>query len=331
MDYLSANHEKIACAMLDRRRRPWGIVAIVVVALLADTVAWVLACRRLQNNATSADTGWVLAADPARWSGWPVAAAVTFPRATLRSGPGTLPPLVWTAGSLTVRLNLWQPTTLAIEAAGPQAVAVGAQPPLPFAATSLTAAIDLLGRAAPQLHAQALVVEAAGQRLRIGTAALRLPPDGWAADLTGIDWPGLTPPVATLRFGGHVAPAITPEPTAAETADAWRARGGRLALELIDLRWGTLAATATATLSLDPALQPAVDGSFSTSGLPAAVARLTDIGVVSPAVGSAAGAMLAILAAPSGGGPVTLPVALHAGILSVARVPLLRLPPLRWD
>ena len=284
----------------------------------------------------AAGAGWTLSSGPAHWAGWPVAAEIVLPDAVLRAGPDIIPPLTWTTPSAAIRLSAWHPTVLTVSATGAQTLAIGTAPPVPFTAQRLLALIDLTAHDPVHITAATLAIAAPDGPVGIASADLRLLPDGLTADLAGITLTGrsgqpITPPIDTLRIDGRIAPAIDPQPTAIESARRWRDAGGKLDLRTVALRWGPLDATAHAVVTLDQALQPALAGDLTASGLQAVIEQLAQTGAMTRSTATAAQGMLAILSAPTGGGPVTLPVALRDGVVSVARIPLLRLLPLQWD
>ncbi len=322
-----------------RSHRPYRLAALVLIAvILVGTALWAAACARLdrQARAAIAASGWTLQSGATRWSGWPAAAEVTLPDTVLRSGPDIIPPLTWTAPRAVLRLSAWRPTVLTAAASGVQTLAIGVAPPVPFQAKSLAAAIDLTARDPVRIAASSLEVSAPNGPVTIDAATLLLVPDALSADLAGLTLPGhagqpIAPPIDRLHVDGQVTPPIEPQPTAAETAQRWRDARGRLDLTAVSLRWGPLDATAHGTLTLDQALQPAVTAQVTATGLAAVIDQFAQTGAVTRSSATAAQAMLAILSAPSGGGPVTLPVTLQDGVVAIARIPLLRLAPLAWD
>ena len=321
-----------------RRRTRLVVVAVLSCALFADTVIWAIACRRLEAGAgeAAAAAGWSLSADPARWRGWPVAAEIVLPNAILRSGPDIIPPLAWTAGTQTLRLDALNPSRLTVSAAGPQSIAVVGSPPLAFTARSLTATLDLTGADPAVIGATDLDIAAPAGPVRIASARLDTRPDGLAMLLSAVSLPGsdgqpIQPPIDSLHVVARLSTPIVPMPTAAASAERWRANGGHLDIADAALAWGPLAVTGTATVTLDPALQPALTGHLAATGLFAGLDRLVATGALTASGALAVRGMLTILAAPSGTGPVTLPITVGNGTVSLARIPVLRLAPLRWD
>ncbi|MGI4800754.1 MAG: DUF2125 domain-containing protein [Janthinobacterium lividum] len=321
-----------------RRRIRLAAIAAVSCVVVADTVIWAIACRRLDDGArdAAAAAGWSLSADRARWRGWPFAAEIVLPNATLRSGPDIIPPLAWTAGTQTLRLGAIHPSRLTISAAGPQSIALADAPPLAFTADRLVTTLNLTGADPAVLDATDLDIAAPSGPVRIGSARLDSRPDGLAMLLSTVSLPGsdgqpIQPPIDSLHVVARLSTPVVPMPTAAESAQRWRAAGGHLDIDDAALAWGPLAVTGTATLALDPALQPTLTGHLAATGLFAGLDRLVATGALTVSSALAARGMLTILAAPSGAGPVALPVTVQNGTVSLARIPVLRLAPLRWD
>lgn len=321
-----------------RRRTSLVVIAVVLCGIAADTVVWAIACRRLESGAreAAAAAGWSLSADPALWRGWPFAAEIVLPNATLRSGPDIIPPLAWTSGTQTLRLAAIHPSRLTVSAAGPQSIALADAPPLAFIAGSLIATLDLEQADPAVLSATDLDIAAPDGPVRIASARLDTRPDGLAMLLSTVSLPGsdgqpIQPPIDSLHVVARLSTPVVPMSTAAESARRWRADGGHLDIDDAALAWGPLAVTGAATLTLDPALQPALTGHLAATGLFAGIDRLVATGALSTSGALAARGMLTILAAPTGTGPVALPITVQNGTVSLARIPVLRLAPLRWD
>lgn len=328
---------------MSETKRPGRTRSIVVAVILlgivaADTVVWAIACRRLDDGARAAveAAGWALTTDAGLWRGWPFAAEIVLSNATLRSGPDIIPPLAWTAGTQTLRLSPLNPTRLTVSAAGQQAFALADAPPIRFTARSLIATIDLTQHDPVHLVASDLDIAAPGGPVGIASAQLDTHPDGLALTLATLSLPNsdrqpIQPSIDLLQLTVQVTPPIAPMPTATETARRWRDSGGRLVVDEAALTWGPVAATGKAVVSLDPGLQPALTGQITATGLLEVLDRLVDTGAITSSGAMAARGMLAILSAPTGTGPVSLPIALQNGVVSIARIPLLRLAPIQWD
>jgi hypothetical protein len=120
----------------------------------------------------------------------------------------------------------------------------------------------------------------------------------------------------------------------ARRAAAWRDGGGALEIRTLEARWGEAAASATATLTLDAALQPAGAGTLRLAGGEALLDAATTAGLLPPFNAAAARiAWRALGRAPPEGGPAwaELPLALRDRTLRLGPVSLGRLPPLEWS
>jgi hypothetical protein len=115
---------------------------------------------------------------------------------------------------------------------------------------------------------------------------------------------------------------------------AWRDGGGALGVRALELRWGEVAGSASATLALDNALQPAGTGVLRLAGGDALLDAAGEAGLLPPFGAAAARVALRTLnrAPPEGGGPARaeLPLALRDRSLRLGGVPLARLPVLEW-
>lgn len=322
-----------------RRRTLWVAAAgLLFAAIVVDTVFWATACQRLSDGVRSAaaENGWTLSAGAPAWGGWPAEAVVTLPDVDLRSGPDTIPPFVLTAERQSLRLSALHPTVLTADSLGAQSIRIGTAAPVPFTAQRLTTTIDLTQHDPVRIAAIALEASFPAGPVRIGSAAMRVLSDGFSVESSGLALPrssggAITPAIDTLRFDARLTPPVPTRPTAIESASAWRSSNGRLVVSDFALKWAKLDAIGQATLTLDDTLQPVIDGQVSATGLNATLDLLAEDGTITRSSATAAHAMLMILSAPSGGNRVSLPVTLHDGVVTVARIPLLRVAPLRWD
>ena len=200
----------------------------------------------------------------------------------------------------------------------------------------MVATLDLTQTDPAVLSAADLDMAAPAGPIRIASARLDTRPDGLAMLLATVSLPGsdgqpIQPPIDSVHLVARLSPPIVPMATAAESAQRWRADRGHLDIDDAALAWGPLAVTGAATLTLDPALQPVLTGRLAATGLFAGLDRLVATGALTASGALAARGMLTILAAPSGTGPVELPITVQNGTVSLARIPVLRLAPLRWD
>lgn len=318
------------------------MLAVVLLLLALDTAAWLFACKRLDERvreavvAAEAD-GWAVRAGPSTWAGWPVAAEVRFPTVAILGAQPVFPPgLAWRAELVRVRVGLTHPTVLAVVAEGRQTIAAEGVPAVPFRTRHSQAAIDLTGREPARAVITGFEAALPAGTLQVGAAELRFPPDRLAADLTEIVVPvggghALAPAIGSLRLRAHATRPFPAGPTPAESARAWRAAGGSIEVSEAAVSWGPLAASGRVSIGLDEQLQPGADGAIDATRLPEFLDTLVGTGALARSAAVAAKAVVAILAAPAGGGAVSLPVTFHDGVLSLAHFPLLRLPPLVWE
>lgn len=297
--------------------------------------------------------GWrVEHAAPVR-GGWPFAATLTLPRFRLEGGGATLPGgMEWQAEALVLRLAPPRLDRLVVEMPGRHRLRLGALE-LPFAADRLAAALPLERGVLPS------EARLEAERLRLGT-----PAGPWEAESAGLEIetrmtaiegePAASlraeatavqgPPVAAaagvlgraaeslaldLALTGPVPPGRGP----AAKADAWREGGGTLELRRLALHWGPVAAEASATLTLDEALQPMGAGVLRLSGGDAAVQAAAAAGMLTRQAAATGRMVLRLLSrTPPEGGPPRLevPLALEERVLTAARVRLAELPEWHW-
>lgn len=129
----------------------------------------------------------------------------------------------------------------------------------------------------------------------------------------------------------HVVGRATHPPTT--TAAAWRAAGGAVNVERLELRAGSVIALLTGTLTLDAALQPEGRGTLALTNAQEAVATLAAAGLIAPNLVTPMRAVLGFAARvpPEGGPPrVDLPLELRNRRLTAARLPVGSMPAIDW-
>lgn len=342
------------------RRRPLVAVMLLTGLLLAaDTLAWLQMQRLLEHRLRilaqdAARSGWQLEVASEQRGGWPAAAELTL-AAPRMHGAETLWPggITWSAERITASLSPLHPRHVTIHAAGTQTVSAGG-------ATSTRDSLRFWS-AGTALHLPAAAADGAGETAFDAAALhLALPGDGagdvvtvaglhgtirWnrqalalALALRGIDLPrgrritGQTViPAASLELslvgrlgsGGGVADRLR----------AWRAGQGRLLLRQLAVQWSDAGITASGQATLDGNLQP--DGGFTVriTGADAMLDKLAQSGRIDPPAASAIRAVLGLISAaqdvPRPGDArrlLELPLSLHAGLLSLGQIPLLRIP-----
>jgi hypothetical protein len=284
--------------------------------------------------------GWqVEYATPER-GGWPFDAALRLPSVRLATGG-----LEWRAEALRLSVTPEHHDRLRLDVQGAQQLSLGG-PPMPLQTNTLRAELALNGNAPP------LAGTLTGTVLRLDSppgpvvleglqaafdAAGPASATALTARLHGLVLPGNQPLGSRLEeitlqamLHGDV-PASGP---VAQRATAWRDAGGRLEVQGMTLRWGAMAASAAATLAVDEALQPSGAGTLRIANPAQALDALAAGGLVPPRTAATARQILPLLTRldPANGGVplIELPVTLEKGALSAARIPLLRLPPVRW-
>lgn len=317
------------------------------------TGGWFAAMAYLKGRieafaAGQAAQGATFAFDAIETAGYP--ARITF---TLRNpryeGPVAGVPVTWQGETLTLSTRPWMPWRFDFAAAGRHQIAWGEERlalrgtaqglggQLTFGAPwpkHAALAIDnlvlgggasvIVGRLALDAEHDAQVkAGGTGLRLRLSAADLTLPlGGGWGFGdaIRSVD--------TQLRVTGPVLPgALAPR------LEAWRAAGGALEVENLNLRYGPLAAAAAGTVALNSELQP--EGAFTAKfeGLFQVLELLRARGLVRDADAVIATMALAALSKrPAGGGAATinLAVSLQDGKLALGSVPVLALPRIDW-
>jgi hypothetical protein len=337
-----------------------ALLAAVLLAAAGHALLWLWVCGRLEAGfAAWAETrraeGWRVAHGPPLRGGWPFTATLTVPEFRLQGGAGVLPGGVdWRAEApLVLRVAPPRLDRLAVEAPGRHRLRLGGETVV-FAADHLNLALPIEEGAAPREAAAgarrlrfdtpAGVVEIRAASLDFGTrrrggepaaAALRVSAADVAlpAGLPGTARLGLAVEGVGLDLAltGPVPPMPGLDP--ARRAAAWRDNGGALEVRAVDARWGETAAAASATLTLDGALQPAGTGTLHLAGGGALLDAAGEAGLLTPFAAAAARVVLRALdRAPREGGPARaeLPLVLRDRSLRIAGVPVARLPVWEW-
>lgn len=346
------------------RRRPRRLALIGLAALVAlgggHALLWRAMADQLETEWQSwvqlrRAQGWTVEHAPPARGGWPLAATLTVDRLRLDGAAATLPGgLGYAAQRAVLRVELPWLDQLQVDLSGPQRLRLGAAD-YPFAADRLTALVPL-ERDTPPASA-----EVTAERLRVGTpaggvelAAARLSVSGSSSATDaeaalalvlaaeGIDLPPAAPGDPLARFGRRIATFSAdlslsgPLPggrAPAPRAEAWRDGGGTLEVRSLGLRWGPLGGAAAATLAFDETLQPMGAGTLRLTGAAEALDALAEAGVIGRRAALTARSLLPLVSRPSattGAPEVEVPVTLEDRTLSLARIPVTRLPPLAW-
>lgn len=337
------------------RRAAIGVFVLLALLLAAHGLAW----RWVAGAMAVGFSDWVAQRRAEGWSvehgvpargGWPFAARLTIPDVAF-AGPmhGQPPGFAWTAERLVLAISPPRLDRLMVMPQGAQRLMLGGDS-IPFAADRLDLAVPI--EPGPGPRPVALSVAGLRATLRDGPLSLDrleaslIPADAGASLLLSAWAEGAALPPSPLaaafgprleraglegRLTGPVvaAPGLPP----AMRAEAWRRAGGGLEVSRLALRWGPLLGEGSGLVRLDQALQPDIVGMLALEGGAEALGALARAGLVAPRAALAGQAALGMMGrAPAGGGAprVELPVALAGGVLTIARVPIARIPPLAW-
>ena len=332
------------------RRLAVALSALVAVLAASHAVLWWVVTGRLRSEAEAsiaaerAAGNTVTHGAPER-GGYPLSARVTLP--DLRySGLVPLPggvvlPVAGRARAATLVLAPEAPRSLGIEIACPCEGGTGGAQPMPIDAADLRAEVPLARGSGPTLSGRGLVLHLPEGRLAVAQLRARVPDPAVAmvsADAFGIDLP---PPEAQWPLGARIAQAsadvtlrgaLPAGQTPARALAAWRDRDGALALDRVSLSWGPLSVRGAATVALDQALQPRGTATATLAGYGPALDRLVAAGVLARAPAALVRLGLNAASRPGEGGErvVDIALAVEDRTLSIARIPVARLPPVLW-
>ena len=333
-----------------RRRRGLVAAAVIGTVVFAHTVLWIVVTERMlegvpQAVAAAAEEGWRVEAGLARRGGWPFRAAIVLDGivATRQLGGARLR---WTAEAVEVGIGISAPTVAVVSPIGAQTVTVGEGTPVAVRAGEMAVRVPLRGGAVVVVARDVALAGPGGGAARgtgwgLGVASAEARWDGQAFAATAegvVPKPGLAAPfdgAATLAIHAVltqpfplVGPGHAQSPGAA--AQAWRKSGGRLEVRSFQVRLATLSAEGSGEGGLDARLQPEGRATLRVTGAAEVLDAAAAVGLVAPGPASAARAVLQLLTVAARGGPVTIPVELRDGVLTVARFPMLRTPVLDW-
>lgn len=351
------------------RWRRLGRIAVPVLALigLVHTGLWFWAMAVLQRQVEAflmapAAPGWRITAGKPQRGGWPLRILVEVPNlavsdlAVSQSDSDNSGGIAWSAARLSVSVALLQPRRLVFDVTGPQALRLPDTPPIPISVARMHAEVPL----DPGVPVRSLTVEVAGWRavlpegsfgleqldvkaemrpaapqgetalaLTLAANGITLPPP---ALLAGATWP-LGPAIAHLVLDAALSGPVPRGPHLVERAENWRDGGGALEVRRLELHWGELRLTGSATLALDERLQPMGAATARIAGHGATLDALAGAQLLTARSIFAAKAVLALLArpAPDGGAPtVEVPFSLQNSTLALGRIPLVRVPAVAW-
>ena len=142
----------------------------------------------------------------------------------------------------------------------------------------------------------------------------------------------LGPRLQYLDAKGQLAGSLSGD-TLKAALSAWRDRGGRLTVTMLDMNYMPLRIAGDGTFALDSALQPVGVFSSRARGVMKTVDTLVDTGLIKSMESVATKLVLAALSkTPEGGGEryLDLPLTLENRTLSAGPFKLLRFHPVRW-
>ena len=345
------------------RRRLIAAAGLVVVLPALDWAACALLQRRMHAEydawtATVSSQGWVVRSTGITEGGFPFGATLAIQGLDLAGGRAMLPGgLDWRSERVLLSLSLLHFWRLKVEPLGEQEVRVSGAKAVAFSADHLVASVPLGRARADRVTIGAdgvvagLLSSAQRQDVRIGHLSLSLKAvRGTAARIdakveiaaTGLDLPDN----GRWALGGHVAeaaatidlasPALSGV-AASEQARAWHDWGGVLTVPSLRLRWGPLDLHANATLNLDDHLQPSGHGTATVSGWDKTVDALAAGGTLPDGMAETVKMVMGLMShAPSGtedgsAGALSLPLTLQDNIVSVGKIPLIKLHTLTWN
>ncbi|MFC0387994.1 DUF2125 domain-containing protein [Muricoccus vinaceus] len=344
---------------LTRSRLSGGRLALaallgIVLLGLAHSLAWNWMGGRLQAGfdawaAARRAQGWRIEhAAPVR-GGWPLSATLRLPDFSMSGGGATIPGgLDWTARTVVLRVAMHRPGELRVSAGGPQRLRIGSAE-IPFAADRLTARLPLQANVVPrggEFEALRLRVGTAVGGMEVGSALLSFdsrmsaiegePAVSLEGMVENLALPMATPlgrSIRSLRIDAALTGPLPGGRNPTNRAATWRDAGGTLELRRLDLEYGPATAQASATLALDEALQPMGAGTLKLSGAEAVLDALAQGGVVTARNAALARRVVSLLARPPAEGEppvVEVPLTLEGRGLTVARIPVARLPVVVW-
>ena len=339
-------------------RRRWWLLppALLLLAAALHTAIWQGATSRLAQGFQAwagerRALGWTITHGTPVRGGWPLSVRLTVPDFELAGGPRTtFTDLHWQAEALSLRVSLLDWDRLVVAPSGRQRVEMAGQP-FPFAADRMELTLPLEGGSIPRegvLETERLRLNSpwGAFDLRRGSLALRSRLSATEAEPAlnvelslrevGLPTPGPGPlgqRLALVELDGSLSGPLPPMRQPTQRAEAWRDAGGTLDLRRVELRWGPVTTTLSATGTLDESLQPMGAGQLQLVGAPDAIEAMVVAGLLSRGASGAMRAMAALLArpGPEGGPPMLeLPVTLQDRRIVLARLPLARLPALQW-
>ncbi|WP_458095025.1 DUF2125 domain-containing protein [Roseomonas sp. WA12] len=354
MSDLPAPTPRSSRAWLRPRRLLLGAGLLLVVLAVLHSLAWNWMAGRLQAGydawaAARRAQGWRIEhATPVR-GGWPFSATLRLRDFRLSGGGVSVPGgLDWSAPAVTLRVAMHRPGELRVRAGGPQRLRLGSTD-IPFAADRLTATVPLQAHVLPRggtFEASRLRIGTSAGGVEIGSARLVLdsrmsaiegePAVSLEGEAENLTLPMATPlgrQIGVVRIEAALTGPLPGGRNPTNRAATWRDAGGTLELRRLDLDYGPARAQASATLALDDGLQPMGAGTLKLAGAEAVVDAMAGAGLVTQRNAALARRVVSLLARPPAEGEppqLEVPLTLEGRGLSVARIPVARMPVLVW-
>lgn len=330
------------------------LAGLILAAVLAHGAAWwVIGNMMMAGIDQPGPAGETTRHAGLARGGWPLHAAVTVERPEIRRPAEALAPaMTLTAVQAVAEAPLWSPRDVRVALTCPCRIAFPDTPvvaPIEVEATSLVASFRVEpGAPPPEWHMEGagLAVAQGAEPVRIGAARI----SGRRATEQAGAREAVTFALDSVMLGaGAAAPfgrevrtvsgelamfgTVPPGPDPEANLRAWRDDRGQIELRRLALAWGPLALSAGLTLALDRELQPTGVGTIRLANWRAALDAVAAAGLIDRQ--STAIASLALSAAsrtPPGGGPpvVEVPLALEDRVLTASRIPIARVPEIRW-
>ncbi len=347
--------------------RRLGIAALALAAVLigAHTLIWRAAEQQLQSGFASwaairRAQGWTVQAGAPEPGGWPFEATLAIPDLSIAGGEADIPGgLAFGGERTTLAVSPWHPRVLTVSFGGAQHVRIGGSPDIPFCADRLRATFPLTpGASAADIESVNL---RAGLPLTGGSPGSLLvallqahvetkpaapqgePAIGFTGSAEDIALPPRVAPapkswplgdrIASVSVEGAVNGLLPRGPDLVTRATAWREGGGTLQIQRLAIGWGPLGLTGGATLALDERMQPMGAATIRLVGHAEALDTLATNQAITPHAAMAAKTVLSLMThTPEGGGTpeVEAPLTLQKQVLSLGRIPLLRIPEWFW-
>jgi hypothetical protein len=341
-------------------RRPTRLALITLAVLVAITGAYTAYWFIVAGQIAESVAGWAQSARADKveldWSqihvtGFPAAFRVELKTATLHDAALTPSPEI-RAPAISGSARPWDFADWQV--AAPQGLiaeiaAAGERVPAKLSAQSAagTVSIGSAGSWTVQLALQDPVVEA-GPLIRMRTADLSvaLPPRPTpaekdaklllSAEARNVELPVAIGPLSDridqLGFRATIK-GLIPKGRLSEALTAWRDAGGAIEVDQLDLKWGTLGATASGALALDQELQPSASLSGAVSGYDEILMALVQGGQMRATDAGLARIALSLLAKPGPDGKpeIKTAFAIRNGQMFLGPAKLGKAPRLSWE